>query len=179
MFVLEVLWFLLPAAIANSVPSLTKDILPKYNIPVDLGLTFRGKRVFGAHKSLRGLILGTIAGGLIFCLQKYLVNESTFLSDISIIDYGASTIIPGLAISFGALLGDMIKSFFKRQINIQPGKPWFPFDQSDWLIGSIIFAHPFYELTPLIAISTLLIGVALHLLAKVIGFLTGIEKSFI
>lgn len=179
MIVLQILWFLLPAAIANSVPSLTKDILPKLNKPVDMGLTFRGRRVFGDHKSLRGLLLGTLSGGIIFILQKTLISDSGLLNDISIIDYTSVSVLPGFAIAFGALLGDMIKSFFKRQINIQPGKPWFPFDQSDWLIGTIVFALPFFDMTLTIAIGTIFFGIILHLLGKVVGFVTGIEKSFI
>ena len=43
-----------------------------------------------------------------------------------------------------ALGGDLIKSLFKRQVDIQPGQPWFPFDQCDWLIGVLWLTSQVY-----------------------------------
>lgn len=38
---------------------------------------------------------------------------------------------------FGALAGDAIESFFKRQSGIAAGNSWFPFDQTDYIVGGL------------------------------------------
>jgi CDP-2,3-bis-(O-geranylgeranyl)-sn-glycerol synthase len=40
----------------------------------------------------------------------------------------------------GALLGDVIESFFKRRIGKDRGQDWIPFDQLDFLIGALTFS---------------------------------------
>jgi len=43
-------------------------------------------------------------------------------------------------ISLGALVGDMVESFFKRQMNLKPGAPLPLFDQLDFVFGAVFFA---------------------------------------
>jgi CDP-2,3-bis-(O-geranylgeranyl)-sn-glycerol synthase len=39
---------------------------------------------------------------------------------------------------FAALVGDSLKSFFKRRLNLRPGAPWIPFDQIDFVVAALI-----------------------------------------
>ncbi|KAA0006124.1 MAG: CDP-archaeol synthase, partial [Thermoplasmata archaeon] len=42
---------------------------------------------------------------------------------------------------FGALLGDIVESFFKRRVGKERGEDWIPFDQVDFLIGALILCY--------------------------------------
>jgi CDP-2,3-bis-(O-geranylgeranyl)-sn-glycerol synthase len=160
-------------------PPLVAILLPKLNQPLDFNQKFRGHRVFGEHKTIRGLVVGTLSGGIIFFLQQYLYSNSDFFRNLSLIDYSNVPALFGFSIGFGALVGDAIKSFFKRQIGIKPGTSWFPWDQIDWVIGSLIFALPFVQVGPLLACSFVITGLGLHLLFKLIGFAIKVNDSVI
>ena len=42
------------------------------------------------------------------------------------------------SLCFGALIGDIIESFFKRRIGKNRGEDWIIFDQLDFIIGALI-----------------------------------------
>jgi CDP-2,3-bis-(O-geranylgeranyl)-sn-glycerol synthase len=44
------------------------------------------------------------------------------------------------SICFGALLGDIIESFFKRRVGRKRGEDWIPFDQIDFILGVLFFS---------------------------------------
>jgi len=179
MYLLQILYLFLPAGLANMAPPFASIVFPYLGFPVDFGKTFRGKRIFGDHKTVRGFVSGTIAGVLCIYLQRYLYTSSPFFRSISLLDYTQVPIAFGLFLAFGSLVGDAIKSFFKRQVGVEPGQAWFPWDQIDWIIGALIFAVPFIKITPVISFSFLLIGLLTHLLTKVIGFFLKINDTAI
>ncbi len=112
--ILQTLWLFLPALLANLTPPLVKkiDIL---NYPVDFGAKFRGQRVFGDHKTIRGLVFGVLVAMIVAYLQMMLYSYPAF-QWLSIIDYPYyNVLLLGFLLGFGALFGDMVKSFFKRQ----------------------------------------------------------------
>ncbi len=145
--ILLALWIFFPAALANMAPTISNNIpILKYvSQPIDMGKKIRGKRILGDHKTFRGLISGVIGGFLGGIVQMILyTNFSWARSMAGPIDYSTPEILLiGAVLGFGALLGDSVKSFFKRQINIPPGKGWFPFDQMDFIIGSSLLILPF------------------------------------
>jgi len=152
-------------------------IFPKWNYPVDCKKEFRGKRIFGDRKTWRGLIVGTLSAGSFFFLQKFLFSSYSWIQDISLLNYQNTSWILGCLIGFGALLGDIIKSFVKRQIGVQPGKSWFPFDQVDWVIGTLLVTSIFVKLSLLIITVTLTLGLVIHSIAKIIGYFLKINDS--
>lgn len=179
MYLLQVIFLFLPAGIANLVPPFAVLLLPKFNQPLDFHQSFRGHRIFGDHKTIRGLIVGIIFAGITFELQKYLYLSFDHIRSFSLIDYSNFTILFGFAQGLGALGGDAIKSFFKRQINIKPGTSWFPFDQIDWVLGSLFISFIFIPVSISLFASYLVAGLALHLLFKSIGFLIKMNQSYI
>jgi CDP-2,3-bis-(O-geranylgeranyl)-sn-glycerol synthase len=58
----------------------------------------------------------------------------------------------------GAILGDLIKSFFKRRIGIKPGEKWIFFDQVDYAIGALLFTSLVY--TPSLALILTVIAIS-------------------
>ena len=173
-YLMIILWFIGPAGFANMTPPQLGKIFPKLSdYPMDFYKTFRGIRIFGSHKTMRGLIFGTIVGGLWFIFQRNFMMFS-FLPEVLVS-------LPwyfGFFAGFAALMGDAIKSFFKRQVGIPPGEPFPPFDQTDWLIGELIMASFFLDVTPYI-IPVLLLGLFLHMLFKVMGYVLKIDDKFI
>lgn len=172
--IISVFWFLLPAGIANMSPVLFKWI-PVLKTPVDFGKTFRKKPIFGKNKTWRGLVCGTLVAILVVYLQKLLYP---YMQNYSLINYSSTSVfLLGFLLGFGALLGDLVESFIKRQRNTSPGKSWPPWDQIDWIIGALIFGS---LLVPLslseIATALLLFGL-LHPLMNILGYALRIKKS--
>lgn len=132
--ILQVLWFLLPAYFANMAPIFANAIFKSKAKPIDFG-----KNIFGNHKTYRGFISGVILAIAIIHLQKFLINIE-FFRNISILDYTQiSLLLYGFLFGFGAMTGDLIKSFFKRRVGIKPGNKFIPFDQLDYILGVFLF----------------------------------------
>jgi len=141
-FLLQCFWFMLPAYFANGTPVVINR-LKILEIPVDFNRTFQGKPIFGKNKTWRGLIFGLLTGLIIFVIQKWLYQFPLF-EKISLINYTNYSLALGFLLSFGAIFGDLVKSFFKRRRNLEPGQSWFPFDQLDWILGALAFSAILY-----------------------------------
>lgn len=179
--ILFLLWLALPSIFANVAPIPVSKIswLKKYNAPMDFGKTFRGKRIFGAHKTWRGLIAGIIAATLVFWLQQVLVGQYAWAANLtSQLDYTQlPTLILGPLFAIGALGGDAIESFFKRQRGIPPGGGWFPWDQLDSVLGTAVVVLPFIVLSPLQYVLIIAMMPVIHLISTRIGYLIGLKDS--
>jgi CDP-2,3-bis-(O-geranylgeranyl)-sn-glycerol synthase len=177
MVLLSYIWLLLPAGVANMIPPLAAKLWPNWTQPIDMNIKFRGKRVMGDHKTVRGLVVGVSGGWLIFILQKYVLHS--YLRQWELYDYSTLPIYTGFLLAFGALAGDAIKSFFKRQAGVASGKSWFPWDQIDWILGMIICFSLVGKLT--ILDDMILVGSAftLHLLVKAIGYVIKANETII
>ena len=165
---IKALYFFLPAYFANMAPVIFRKI-PVLGIPIY-------KKWFGANKTWRGLIVGVLLGTGIFCIQRRLYMNG-IMTDWALIDYAGYTIVLGLLLSFGALLGDMVESYFKRKKGLKPGKPWIPWDQLDFVIGAILLSAFIYVPHILVIVILLLISPVLHILVNTIAFLLKIRKS--
>lgn len=138
--------------------------------PVDFGKKYRGKPIFGSHKTWRGIILGTLVGILIALFQRLLFKFS-FFAKISFFNYQEINIFFfGFLISFGASFGDLISSFFKRRKGIPPGNPWIPFDQLSFVFGSFLFSYPFFKIPILSWLIILIFAFPIHLIGNRIGY---------
>ncbi len=162
---LETLYLFLPAGVANATPPLlTRFFGP--GRPIDGGLLWRGRPLLGAHKTWQGLIGGTCAGVATFAIQRAF-------------DGLAVPLLFGIAISVGALAGDLVKSFAKRRLAVAAGRVWFPFDQLDYVIGAIAAGAPFLALTPQSIAAVVIVYFALHLAVSAIGFVLGVKATLI
>ena len=179
--ILFALWFLLPAAIANAAPIFAAKlpILSKFDAPIDAGRTWRDRRILGDHKTWRGIISGIVVATFILWLQQLLFIHYSWAQFVSgEINYTAlPVLILGPLFAIGALGGDAIESFFKRQRNIQSGKAWVPFDQLDYVIGSLVVSLFFVVLSPVQYLWIIAIWFLAHLLASYIGYTLGLKKD--
>ncbi len=178
--VLFVVWFFLPAGLANMTPIFVAKLplLKRWSFPLDVYFTFRGKRVFGSHKTIRGVVSGMLIGILTVYLEVYVYANVPSVRAFVMLDYGdIQPLLLGALLSGGALAGDTLRSFFKRQLGITPGKSWFPFDQLDYVIGGIALTALYIHLTFLQYLLLGLIWFLLHPLATIIGYILTLKDS--
>jgi len=177
---LSALWFFMPAGIANAMPLLAARIpaLKDYDQPMDFNKTFREKRIFGSHKTWRGLIFSYFATIPFVALQQYLYNGSDFVRSISYFDYNEVNIL-WLTLLFvvGALGADALRSFFKRQSGVKPGETWFPFDQIDYVIGGLLATSLVVQLEPIQYLLIAVIYFFLHPAITWIGYTLKIREK--
>lgn len=161
------LYFFLPASFANISPVLSR-LIPMAAKPVS-------EKWFGSNKTWKGIIAATVTGGLVFWIQKALyLNGFTALA---VIDYADFPVTMGFVMGFGAIFGDLVKSYYKRKAKIKPGKPWMPWDQLDFVIGGLVFSFFFYVPPIEVALLIVLISPFLHLLINYIGYLLNVNKE--
>ena len=92
----------------------------KLAIPLDGGLRFRGRRVLGDHKTIRGIIPLLPVFALLLAgvgLLKIQLFPSWRVWDIPLGQWA----LLGLAIGIGYSVAELPNSFIKRQLSIAPG----------------------------------------------------------
>lgn len=122
---LQLLYLMIPAYLANMAPPVLAKRIP-WNAPMDFGLSLGGIRIFGDHKTWAGFVCGIIVA----LLGGFILSKVYWPFDFSPLTWSA-------LIGAGALIGDAVKSFFKRRVGIKSGKPWIPFDQIDYTVGAL------------------------------------------
>ena len=167
------LWYLLPAALGNHnascgnrlwLPGIFNRALAKIAVPIDGGNKRRGREILGKNKTWRGLVVGSITGVLAAGVQALLYFNFDFFRQNTLVDYGKINFAAfGFLMGAGALFGDMAKSLIKRMLDKPPGKPWFPWDQLDWIIGAMIASSPAYVPPAKAAVVTAILYVGVHL----------------
>ncbi|HJQ92892.1 MAG TPA: CDP-2,3-bis-(O-geranylgeranyl)-sn-glycerol synthase [Candidatus Thermoplasmatota archaeon] len=209
--VLHALLFFLPAYVANMSPLLVAKVVPGWNTPIDGGrLAKDGRRVLGKGKTWRGLTGGTLLGAVTAVVVAVLVPAYDAPGFFQGWDYGlkgfagppigsdgscdtesdcdlpTSHILAvasyGAILGFAALVGDAVKSYFKRRVGKEGGAPWVPFDQLDFVLFGLAAA---FAAAPLLAdgwvmaallddwvvLTTLVVLTPLlHFLVNVIGY---------
>lgn len=172
--ILEIIYYFLPAYMANSVPTMISKV--KFlDHPLDFGLSIRGKRFLGDNKTLRGFFSAIIFGTFVFYIQQALYSNN-FLQSISLVDYANTSLWLGFWLSFGAIFGDAIGSFFKRRAGVPSGKSWFPWDQLDFSIGALLFSSFIFLPSAQTIIFILIISTVLTIVFRYLGYLVGINK---
>jgi CDP-2,3-bis-(O-geranylgeranyl)-sn-glycerol synthase len=114
-----------------------------WQVPVDRGACHKsdGRRLFGATKSLGGLIIAPlIATGLVLgIIYLFQLEKALKVSVFAEAFYDRAVLC--------WLLGDLVKSYYKRRMNIPSGTPWRPWDRIDMMLGSLSLALPFVAIS--------------------------------
>ena len=173
-FLLKCFYLMLPAYFANMAPVIVKKI-DLLAFPVDFNKKIDGKPILGKNKTYRGIIFGIVFAIFIAYLQ-FSLYRIPFFNQISFVDY-QNWLLFGLLMGAGALTGDLVKSFFKRRLNINPGMKFVPFDQTDFVAGALIFIMPIFDLTLRIFITSLLLSFVLHITVNHLAFYLKIRNE--
>lgn len=172
-------WAFLPAGLANMAPIFASKltVLKFLDIPIDAGKKFRGKRIFGDNKTVRGFLAGFVFAFIGVLLQrKYFIDCTQCTVEFKHFEY-INRVLLALYFSVGALGGDAIESFFKRQFNKKPGSTWFPFDQLDYIIGGLLLTWPVMDYSPTLALVIVGLFFGLHIVSTVVGYLLGLKAK--
>lgn len=178
--VLYTLWFFVPAGFANAAPIIVAKLpwLNRWNTPLDFGHTYRGKRLFGDSKTWRGLSCAIVVGLLTFLVQQRLSGHLGSLSSYAgVRQYDQLPWMTGCLLGAGAIIGDALESFMKRQHGIAPGGSWFPFDQLDYIIGACLLVAPVVILPLKLYILLTVVWLGMHLLFSYLGYLLHLKKQ--
>lgn len=162
-FLVKCFYLMLPAYFANMAPVITRRI-NLFNFPIDFGKQIGNKPILGKNKTFRGLFFGIIFALFVAFMQSLLYNID-FFKFISFIDYN-NWLLFGLLMGSGALSGDLAKSFFKRRLGLKPGATFVPFDQTDFVVGTLLFITPLFKLTWRVFLVTLALSFVLHIIVN-------------
>lgn len=176
-YIVGALWFFLPAGAANAAPVvLTKiPLLKGWAAALDCGLTYKAKRLLGNNKTWRGLIGGSLIGGLTGLLQYYVLSYKIIGSPM--VTTAVAAFFIGLLLGFGALFGDAIESLLKRQLGIKPGDGWFPFDQIDYIIGGLLISYPLTHVSWKLMLAVVFTWFGVHLAVVYCAYLAGLRDK--
>jgi CDP-2,3-bis-(O-geranylgeranyl)-sn-glycerol synthase len=173
--VLQVLWLFVPAYLANMSPVLVQRWFPRLATPIDGGRTFGGKRILGDHKTWRGLLAGVVVGTAAYELQR-LLHGAGVATPLAVLDH---PVLPGFLMGLGAGLGDAVKSFLKRRIDIAPGASWPVFDQLDFFAGAYLLLSALYVPPILPTLACLPIVLAGSIATTAMGWALGLKEAWI
>jgi CDP-2,3-bis-(O-geranylgeranyl)-sn-glycerol synthase len=174
---LATLWFFVPAYLANMAPVLIGDRLPALARPIDGGRSWRGVRIFGDHKTWRGLVVGVVAGAAVGLVQEALLAAGVHVGPV--LPAAVPSLAAGVLLGLGAGVGDAAKSFFKRRAGIAPGGTWIPFDQLDFVAGAWLLVLPLAAPPPLATVLTLPIVFGGTVAVTAVGHRLGLKEAWI
>ena len=153
------LLFIGPSYVANAAPLVFGG-----GRPLDADRRFiDGHPIFGAHKTVRGLVAGILAG--------------------SLVGFGESFIEPrlalaGLAISLGAVLGDLLGAFVKRRLDMKPGRLFPVVDQLDFVLGALVISYPLFPMSLVSVLIVVVVTPPIHLATNLGAYLLGLKKTY-
>jgi len=165
------LYFMLPAFFSNMAAHRFGG-----GTPVDFGRNFYdGRRIIGDGKTYNGMLGGMVVGTIVGTIQPFIYP--------SIYNDFPSSLIFGFVIASGAVLGDIIKSFFKRRLGIERGRPFILADQLDFILGGLFFSYTlgrlfledFFLLPEEWLAIILLLTPLIHLCGNMIGYKIGVK----
>ena len=158
----------------------------RLSIPIDGGARFRGRRIFGDNKTVRGFAVmipaAAIAFGILFVtIGTFAPGVIAGLWPLTLRGYVALGAWAGL----GFMLGELPNSFVKRQLDVAPGHPprgrvtglvSFVVDRLDSIIGMLLaisLAAPTPWMTWVLVI---VIGPAIHFAFSVLLYKLGVKE---
>jgi CDP-2,3-bis-(O-geranylgeranyl)-sn-glycerol synthase len=156
--IIEALKFIFPAYCANAVP-----VVAGGGCPMDFGRNFLdGKPIFGKNKTFRGFFSGLFFGTFVGLM------ESAFFG---------YDILFGFLLSLGALFGDLFGAFLKRRMGFAPGELLPVVDQTDFIIGAILFSIPLHMISWELIIAVIIITPPMHLLTNFAAYKLGLKNN--
>ncbi len=122
-----------PAMAANGSP--VAVLRGRRGHPIDFGRRlWDGRRLLGDGKTFEGLLVGMLAG--------LIAGVVVGLPLGSMMGFEARVVLATAAVSSaGALVGDVVKSFFKRRLGIERGASMPVADQLDFYLGATLAVY--------------------------------------
>jgi hypothetical protein len=178
-------WFLLGAFVLAGMAQTAWFKAPlsrRFSQPIDGGATFRGRRVFGEHKTLRGFVVMIPAAALSFAALAAAVGDpgSAGLWPLTLAGYAGLGAFAG----FGFMAGELPNSLIKRQLGIRPGESsrsraaavaQFTADRIDSGLGMLLAVSAIVRTPAITWLLVLAIGPSIHWAFSVLMFRLGLK----
>ena len=178
-------WFLLGAFVLAGMAQTAWFAAPlsrRFSRPIDGGATFRGRRVFGEHKTLRGFVVMVPAAAVSFAALAAAIGDPARagLWPLTIAGYAGL----GACAGFGFMAGELPNSFLKRQLDIRPGEgprhrlaasAQFLADRIDSGIGMLLVVSAIVTTPALTWLLVLSVGPSIHWAFSVLMFHLGLK----
>jgi CDP-2,3-bis-(O-geranylgeranyl)-sn-glycerol synthase len=176
--VARALWLAAPATLACVLHMVVvkRGIAPRLAVPLDGGRSFRGRPLFGANKTWRGVLVVVAGTAILGGLQGGLLGAWAERLGLGLVDYRAASLgLPGpapLLLALGYALvnaalgaayvaGELPNSFLKRRLDVDPGERpagrwralFFVLDQCDSATAAMVvcavgFSLPWRDVVP-------------------------------
>ncbi|MCR4368770.1 MAG: CDP-2,3-bis-(O-geranylgeranyl)-sn-glycerol synthase [archaeon] len=136
---------------------------------LDFGKKFwDAKPILGPGKTFKGVFFGITIGTMVAIVASLLLPQKT-------VAFG-NYVLLGFLLSLGAILGDMVASFFKRRNDIEQGSEVLFLDQLDFVfggmfLGGFIYAPDFYEI-----VFVMLLTLVVHKASNYIAYKAKLKK---
>jgi CDP-2,3-bis-(O-geranylgeranyl)-sn-glycerol synthase len=169
------LWAMLPAYVPNNAA-----VLFGGGAPIDGGRTWGSRRVLGDGKTWRGTAAGTLVGTLVALALNLL---SPTVADAVGFTLPTFPLPVAVALSFGAMLGDIGASFLKRRTGRERGAAFPGLDQLDFVVGALgltaVVAPRWFATTfPLAALVVVLVATpVLHVVTNGVAYVLGLKSE--
>ena len=158
--------------------------------PMDFKKNFiDGKRIFGENKTWKGFF-GYIAFNIIFSLIFSMLWKFTKLENLNFFYMNnkntlSYNLIIGLLLGLFYALFELPNSFFKRRLNITPGKTikgkkkilLIILDQADSVFGVALVVWMFYPIGIRVYLLYIIIGTVTHLLINMLLYFLHLRKN--
>ena len=157
----------------------------RFAAPLDLGKTWRGRRIFGENKTVRGLIVMLPASTGAFLLLGLAASYEPQL-DVQLwsLDPPRYALL-GLLAGLGFMAGELPNSFLKRQLDIRPGetpRQWpariacFALDRVDSIVGMLLVVSLTVPTPWQTWLYILLFGPAIHWSFSLVLYWCGVKR---
>jgi hypothetical protein len=182
----QALYLFSPLLVASAISGIVLrfDLFSALKRPIDAGRMFRGHRLLGDSKTWRGVAVAVVGCTLTASVQKHLLVGA--LDRVALVDYRHTNELAfGFAMGAGAMLGELPNSFVKRRLGIAPGATrrgflavaFYVWDQIDLLTTAwpllCFWVHP----TPLIVMTSGVLGLGLHPAVSLVGYLIRARRT--
>src|SRR5262245_6863094 len=171
-------WLAVPVVIAALVHVVVLRFrwLEPLRIPLDGGAVWRGRRIFGDNKTVRGAVVMIAVSTLAATLQGV-----WRLPSLEYFDYGTANLpLIGLLMGAGFVLGELPNSFVKRQLGVAPGAHagiWYTLaDQLDSVIGGLLMLSFVWIVPFRLWVIAMVIGTGLHVAVNGLLVLVGVKR---
>lgn len=150
-------------------------------VPIDLGVNFGNKRLFGDSKTLRGFVIMSLTAGIFMYFTSLLLSPEKI---------DLNPFILGFLLGLGYSLGELPTSFIKRQFSLEPGRQekgikgflFYVLEQVDSIIGALVIGVLLLPLEIFELVILFTIGAFLHLVLDLLlhfkGYKSGTDKPF-
>jgi hypothetical protein len=173
----EVLLVLVPVVLAGLAQTLVIrfDPLPGTAVPLDLGRTWRGARLLGAHKTVRGVVVMTVA-----CAIASGVVMPLLLPDGD--EPSTGWFWFGALVGLGYVAAELPNSFVKRRLGIDAGADsadhracQYVADQGDSVVGVVVVVALLVPVSWVWLTLAAVLGFLLHVVVDRLLHATGVK----